>query len=483
MDFKCITGAIFGSSLLLLNQQAIAAYPHHAAKPQANPVSATDVSTANVPTRNTVAMMHQPIQMDATSFASLMEKVTKINSAKSLEPLFPCWNNMLCVSGLLDFDARYFDHAGVGFGPTATTSGTGVRPTFGPKTQQLVGSINNGNIFVDLQFPELVKIHTNIAYVNGSVYTNSYAWSPAADWGSVYRNNAGIHADELFAVFSDPSKYPVYFKVGRMYLDFGQYTPNGYGLPTISPSLTQLMTQTRTGGAQLGFVTQNGFYGSATWSMAQWSLGNLGDASRNYSGKLGYFGQVGDAHFNVNASYLWDLRDADYFNDTLDYLNRYWAGNLDPQFVPLFTMRRQGAIALHGDAKFGAFGIGIEGATALGKLSYTNNDSRLYTAGIDGSYDFCTFGHESNIDLGYQIARNSSYIDGNGTFINPPFTGFPVGPFYHNLPKYRVVGTYIFKVVKHVNTALQWVHDKDFGGAHGTGHSSNFGIFRIDLEF
>lgn len=405
-----------------------------------------------------------------------------INSVKSNEPLFSCWNGILCVSGLLDLDAVYFNSKGYVFGPAASPGGVGVRPVFGgDAVSQLIGSINNANILADLNITDFARIHSNLAYMNGAIKENSYAWHKGADWGSVYRPSASVKADELYVVFADPSKFPVYFKVGRMYLDFGTYIPNGDGLPTITPSLTQLMTQVRTGGAQLGLALQNGLYGSATWSMAQQSI--LPSAARNYSAKLGYMHQFTEGVVNANASFIWDLRDADYINDTLNYLNIDWANRWQSSFSQAYTSRKQHAFAVHLNSKYKQFGFNAEGAASTGHLNKINPDSTLWTAGADVSYDFPTFGHRSNIDLGYQIARHTMFVTGTAPGGFPPVTGATFGPFYNMLPESRIVATYIFKVAKHVNTALQWVHDQDFSGTHGTGESSDFGVFRIDLEF
>lgn len=421
-----------------------------------------------------------------TNYSQFLVWVEDINAGKSKEPLFACWRDMLCVSGLLDLDAYYFNRTGNPFGPTAATAGTGTRPVFGEKTGELLGSINNANVFVDLKFAELVRIHADIDYVNGGIKEDTYAWVPMGDIYSVYTNGASVKADELYAVFSNEMLNPLYLKIGKFYLDFGDYLPNGYGLPTIVPSLTQLMTQTRTGGAQLGFGLNNGLYGSATWSMAQESIldiGGKGIAARNYSAKLGMMRQYQKAYFNVSGSFIWDIRDTDYMNGMLYVLNNGWETSFGGSFFGPFTMKRQHAFAVHADGKYGQFGGGVEAAATTGHLNSSSENSNLWTAGADINYSFPVFGHASVIDLGYQIARHARIINGVGTLTDPPFTGFPIGPFANQFPAERYVGTYIVKIVKHVNTALQWVHDQDFGHTSGSNRASDYGVFRIDLEF
>jgi hypothetical protein len=284
-----------------------------------------------------------------------------------------------------------------------------------------------------------------------------------------------------------------------MYLDFGQYSPNGYGLPTITPSLTQLLTQVRTGGAQIGFGLVNGLYGSATWSMAQQSLGNfetLENGARNYSAQLGFMHEYMNSflrYINANVSYIWDLRDADYINASVNELNNtffdYNAMQVDFLQPLPFTTKRQHAFAAHIDTKLGAsgqFGLMAEGVAATGKMNNNNPHSSVWAAGVDASYSFPTFNHDSSIDVGYQVSGDSKFIQGdknlNGTIGPFPVT-IPFGPFGYSLPKDRVTATYIVNIFPHFNTALQWVRDWDFDQPGGTGEFSDFGILRLDFEF
>jgi hypothetical protein len=424
-----------------------------------------------------------------TNYDQFMVWAEDINGVKSNEPLFNCWNDMLCVSGLMDMDLAYFNRVANLFVTEGASAGVGVRPLFAKSVTGFLGGIDNLNLLVDFKFADMVRIHTNIAYVNASLKTDAYAFATNGDLQSVYHPGAAIKMEEAYAVFSSPNSYPVYAKMGKFYLDFGQYRPNGEALPTITPSLTQLMTQTRTGGAQFGLALENGLYGSATWSISNQSLKpllaqfNKRYASRNYSARVGMMRQYNDAYFNVNASYIWDIRDADLFVGALNVLNSYIVPALGGNFYGAFTMRRQHAYAIHGDGKYGQWGGGIEAAAVTGPLNNVNRNSNLWTAGANVNYSFPTLGHDSSIDLAYQVARHASFIQGTGVMTTFPFDGFPVGFQTNELPKNRMQVTYIAKIVKHVNAGLQWVHDKDFAPPSGTDLTSDFGVFRIDLEF
>lgn len=417
-----------------------------------------------------------------TNYDQFMVWAEDINGGKSNEPLAGCWGDTLCVGGLLDLDFLHYTRKANLLGPAASPVGVGIRPGFGPTPGGYVGSINNANIFFDVKYAGMARIHGNFAYVNGGVKTNAYAEQVNADLNTVYISAPSLKVDELYLVLSSPHSYPLYAKIGRFYLDFGNYQPNGYGLPTITPSLTQLMTQVRTGGAQVGLALENGIYGSATWSIAQQSFLSVerGTNNKNYSARLGMMRQYDNAYFNVNGSFIWDVRDADYIMGNYYVANVVLLSNISP-FYGAFGSRRQHAYAVHADGKFYQWGGGIEGMGTTGSLNPDGNGA-VWTAGANINYSFPTVGHDSSVDLSYQVARHAAIVQGTGTLVLPPFPGLTVGPISNVLPKNRVQVTYIAKVVNHINLAFQVVRDKDFAPPAGTSLTSNYYVFRIDTE-
>ncbi|MBS0287101.1 MAG: LbtU family siderophore porin [Proteobacteria bacterium] len=431
-------------------------------------------------------------------YRNFMDWVIAQNGGYSNDPLFACAEgDKFCFSGLLDLDGRYYDHHGnPGFGPQgpvdqSTLGGVGVRAAFGPPGRTVVGSINNANAFIDLHMP-YSKIHTNLAYVNGSVFTNSYTWEYGADWGSVYRLPASLKVDELYLVIANPDLLPIYFKIGRLYADFGDYIPNGYGIQTITPSLTQMMTQTRTGAGQIGLVHPSGFYGSLTMSYAAQSFAvnhrpadlvtrtGIGSNSRNISSKLGYKNTIFNISSNLNVSYMNDLRDLDYINDTLWFMQEFT--NIPLTYIENHFANKQGGLAYHADFYLCPFGLSFEGMYSTGKLNPgidTNSgewDSHVRTGGVEGWVDFKTLDRASSLRLAYQWARHTQVIGGS------IFGGRP--SFHNMLPRTRWQGTYTISVLQHINLGFQWVYDHDFDvPRNGTDMSSNLAVARIDVEF
>ncbi len=435
-------------------------------------------------------------------YTGFMSEVIAQNGGFSNEPHYPCHEeDNLCVSGLLDMDLRYYDRRGnsgqnlfniqnAAF--ASSQVGVGIRPHFGPSSRTVIGSFNNANLFMDAKIPPYATIHANLAYVNASATVDAYQFYYAADWGSVYRPAAALKVDELYFAVANPDVLPIYFKAGRMYSDFGDYIPNAYGINTIVPSLTQLLTQYRTGGGQIGLVLPNGFYGSLTMSYGQQSIdqrdepqfgaGSLKPSpnGRNWSGKLGFRNTLYGIDSNLNISLISDLRDVDYLNDTVQ-----WLALVDPNTVNtgsfVYTMVKQAGFAYHADFYLCPFGLSFEGMHAFGKMNPETFipsgywDSQIYTGGVEGRVDFKTLGHDSNFKVSYQWAGHTQVIERAAANVRTRV---------HNvLPRYRWQGTYVFNIIDHFNLGLSWVRDHDFDRLHnGIDVGSNMIVARLDME-
>ncbi len=458
------------------------------------------IQEANSAVENPQQLDSPLVSIPATSsFGTRMNEVIAQNGGRSNDPLFACdADDYFCLSGLLDLDGKYFDRKGnagtlTAFAPgfASSQTGVGLRPVFGYPIRTFTGSMNNANLFVDLKIPALMKIHTNLAYVNGSTAVVAYQAEWAADYGSVYRLPAALKVDELYLSIANADVLPIYFKVGRMYSEFGDYDPNGYGISTIVPSLTQLMTQNRTGAGQLGIIMPYGFYASGSISYAEQSIGRVVDPTgfnphrMNFSGKLGLRNTFYGVATNINISAIDDIRDVDYISDTIQQLNFQQLGyTIAPLYV--YATKKKGGAAFHADFYMCPFGLSFEGATTFGKMSpRTFNpsfgwDSHLYTAGVEGKVDFKTFDHDSNFKLGYQIARHTQIIETNNGAVTPANPNR-----VHNiLPEHRWQVTYDVNLIQHLNLGITWVRDHDFDIPHnGIAVNSNEVVARLDVEF
>jgi hypothetical protein len=420
-------------------------------------------------------------------------QIVNLNSLYSTAYNDFCFNNDLCFSGLTNIDAVYFDRLGNGAG-FGSFIGVAVRPLFGPKSVEYFGNLNNADIFIDGRVNDWTLLHFDVAYVNGSLKTRYYNHNNA-DWGDVYRNAAAIKANEAVVIFSNPEKLPFFIKFGKQYLNFGDYKP----FP-ITESLTQLITQIRTGAIIGGVVLPNGFYASANWSMANQSIdlinnfglfGGTGSKNKNWGGQVGINNVFFGVKVNANASYIADIRDADYLSGGAQTLNYDFKDVAFGTFVfanQAFVMARTPGVALHADLEKGPFGVMAEYTRALKRLNPAALNSQIYAWLIGGNVKYRILDFLNQFDVSYQRADNSNVF--NTILLNPAFPippnpfGIPV-PFTvgNVLPKSRIQLTYSVYALPNVIVSLQWLRDKDSPIAYGgTNLKSEKGAIRVSAQ-
>lgn len=431
------------------------------------------------------------------------------NSPKSYNPRQHCMTDgFICISGIANFDLLYTDHAGhTQFGiPPGSFHGLGVRPLFGTSENDIFGSINNLDLFIDGAINDWVSMHVDLAYLNGSRRAVTYSVN-SLDLSTAYRAEAGLKVNQAYVLLANPEKIPFFLQVGRYNAPFGEYDPYA-----ITPSLTQLIEQSRTGGVMLGAILQNGLYAEADWSMARQSFANVNDVyigynflanvfpggvpvnlnnkDRNFGGKIGFRGNLFNSNFhaNVNASWIADVRDSDYFQGGWDNYN------FDFKYYPFIDtilrnwfvyMKRAPGAALHGDLTYRWFEIDADYATALTPLNpQFPNNSKIWAWGVDASVSFPLFSMPSKFIAGYQRAGDSNIYGALSPFAAGPFAPiFPQLFIYGNvLPKNRYLFTYQVIVMPWVDVALQWVHDNDTPRPQGSGKGSNFIDLRLGFQ-
>ncbi|HEV2613833.1 MAG TPA: LbtU family siderophore porin [Gammaproteobacteria bacterium] len=430
------------------------------------------------------------------SFPNFYEIVTQ-NSPKSYANNNMCIDGMICFSGQMNFDLRFVERGG-GTSIPGSVLGIGTRPVFAPrqafsKTPQVLGSINNVDLFIDAAVNKWMSAHIDLAYLNGSQQTKTFAHNQV-DWGSAYRD-AALKVNQAYALFADPCVTPLFVQVGRVYLNFGDYQP----FPVIE-SLTQLLEEGRTGGVIAGAILPDGFYASGNYSMAQQSIENenvLGtsfsfagrEKERNFGGKLGFRNTVGPVFINANVSYIDDMRDMDYLNEAENVLNNDYTTIFQFGGIPvlnsgvIFNMQRAPGAAGHIDARIGRYDFGWDYVSALKDLNAAAGNSKISAWGVDGNVNFAlpVVDYPSNFDVTYQRAKNSSVYQTIPTGLGP-ITGFVATPG-NILPKLRIQSTLSTEVMRNVTLSGTFVDDKDTPiSSGGTGRWSYMYIARISVD-
>lgn len=408
-------------------------------------------------------------------------------------------SGIFCFSALANLDLVYSDRKAVDrdheFDGTGSFYGIGVNPLYGPNDVNFFGSINNIDLFIDAAVNRWINAHLDLAYLNASIFTRSYAHADT-DWNNAYRNAAGLRVNEAYFLFANPTCTPFYIQLGRFYTQFGDYEPY-----PIKQTLPQLLEQQRSGGINVGAIFNSGWFAQASWTMSQQSLDNQtgrdGTAyngtnkDRNYGGKLGFKGPISNSvQLDLNASYTADIRDSDYL--AAAYLNF----NVDEKSYDLgdFVLHNQNArfvrtpgFAAHAGVDIHNVGLYADYVTALNSLNPADlEDSHIWAMDVAANVKFCVGRFPVKLEAGYQHAGNTDVVY---TYLNdiqtPPF-GTPIGIFRygHILPEDRAVGTIWVTVMPHLTLAAQWLHDWDFSiEDKGTGRTSNFGTLRVNLDF
>lgn len=462
-----------------------------------------------------------PQELKQTYFYSIVNQNSPMSTAENEL----CLKNMLSFSSLINADLRYTDHEGAprvlaeGHG---SVWGVGTRPMFGNHSLGLYGNIKNASIFIDAKPNEWLGADLSLTYVGASSEERTYYHS-GLDFNTVYDVNAGLKVDEAIITIANPAVTPFYIRLGKQYLNsFGDYKPY-----PITQTLTQLLTQSRTGALTGGVVLPNGFYSSASWSMAQatvpvlfripnddFSLTDIRNQlpEHNYSAKIGFLKDCEDFDFNINLSYLHDIRDVDYLMGLYTFVNIALRDPAENQFVAnqIFLINRAPAVAFHLEGHWKQFGFGFESAKALRNMNLrpASSSSKIFTYGINANYSFPLFICDlpSKIDLSFQHAKsadivypifNASGITPGQQFIEQlirspvdlggvgvPGFSFPI-QISNLLPKNRFVATYTVDIWEDLFAiTFQWLHDRDFPNREaGTGNSANIGTARMTMQF
>lgn len=417
-------------------------------------------------------------------------------SPKSTADRDICIKGLLCVSGLINLDLQYFDRRGSGFIP-GSVIGVGNRPLFADNQPQLIGSINNIDLFLDAALNNWVSAHFDLAYINGSVKARGYV-DADVDWNVAYQTSAGLKVNQAYMLLANPAVTPFFFQIGRFNLNFGDYQP----FP-INETLTQLLSEVRTGGFIVGAILNNGFYASGSWSMAQQTLADFDVAgpvgannspfglsenvARNYAAKVGFRAPVRDVFVNANASWISDIRDANYINGAYAFLNQEiftdWIWQNFILVNQFFTLERASGVALHADIKINRFALGADYVSALNNLNPESEHSRISAWGVNAGVDFCPCQFPTTLTAGYQGSADADIFL---THVSPPFAGPTTpgvpAPFLPGniLPQTRYLASITTTIMPNISVAVEWLHDKDFGANHGgTGNGSNLVTMRV----
>ena len=359
------------------------------------------------------------------------------------------WQDRVTVSGMVNADAWVSGNTpalGNKFANVDTSSSMGV----------------SGALFVDAEVNCWTTAHVALNYFsdNGRI----------SDMPRINDNlNAtgnGINLDEAYITVSNFAKSPVYARVGRQYVDFGNY----YRYP-ITASFTQLLSQTRATALTVGFNDASGFQASAYLFRGIPELANANRTRLNNGGvNLSYRGAASGVHYMVDAGWINSMADVSTINATVG---------------TSYTTDKVGGLSLHGDIMYANMDASVDYVTALrnfnsADLTTSGGDARPHALAIDAGYSFASAGLPSRVGAGYNRSWQADGIGGVSS------TADSAQVWAGAMPRSRWYAQYGVEIGRNTDLTFQLVSDKNYNtpaNGSASGRTSTTGVLRLGVRF
>lgn len=330
--------------------------------------------------------------------------------------------------------------------------------------------VNDVNLLVNANLCCWSKFTLNLAYLGAPSY-----WF--MDSSSMLESNPlkvpvsvehRIFADEAYLTFADFAKYPVYFKVGKTFIPFGEYTDQHIPISIMSPA--QMLAEINAPAAILGVASDFGLYASAFGFKGDtFPSGVTTNNIRNWGAKVGYHDNLGafeapNTHFNINLSYVHNVWDSLVFtsNSKSPYklLNLRANASSEPR-------DEVGGIAGHLDVTYKAFSAYADFVGALKDMHKAyfpsipattfDGSSKFWGANVNAAYAFETMSHDSSLGVGVQFSGNGQWF-ATAQAVKDVNSGL----FSAVIPKWRALVEYQVNLCKHTDLDLVFAHGKSY---------------------
>lgn len=355
------------------------------------------------------------------------------------------WFNRISVSGQFDLDAYMSAKNNYRF------------QNNGGNTNAI--ELANANLFVDAQINDWVKTHVGLHF-DSNVDRDGLANVQEA----VYGHLRASWLDEAYVTIANFAQSPAYLRVGREYVPFGSYDTHA-----LTPSLTQMLTQTHATALQAGVVMANGFNASA-YTFNGTDLDKNQDKNRrinNFGLNVGYANSYNDVSYKASLGYIYNMADVSYIAAGRSF-------NSVEHVV--------GGISVDGSVKSGPFDGNVHYVTALKSFDILDvnhfTDGSIAGAkpsawGVDAGYSFAVAGHDSRLGLGYQRSSQANNVGPKSDEV-----------YYANygMPKQRYVAQYDVNVWKNTDLGLQVYHDRDCSDVLGDATKNTTGLVSLTVK-
>ncbi|MES2142608.1 MAG: LbtU family siderophore porin [Pseudomonadota bacterium] len=375
----------------------------------------------------------------------------------------PCgWTCRINVSGWINADAYIANRPPVflNLSPLATVpalvaNGNRLLPTAGRASDLL---LNNTNLFIDARVNNWVTANTSLVYSSVTAIPGSQGFYGIANSLLIYHpvpsgNGVTRNIDTAYATIGNFQASPIYFRVGKEYLPFGQYEPYAF---IQSENPTQLITEINATTAQLGFIARNGFYGSVYTFAGKPQLNDGGSTRRIQNGgaDLGYVFATGDGRINIDAGYIANIADS-------NFLSSYYTNSLiEGTSVPGLPNKKTSAYDVNADVQYGPFDANAHFVAATSDLMsplmlgfpnpapllpFPASLGKPNAWGVEAGYTFPMMSHESRLAIGYQQTNHLATL----------------------LPKKRIYADYMVNLSKWLDMGIALFQDRDYSFQEG----------------
>jgi hypothetical protein len=346
--------------------------------------------------------------------------------------------------------------------------------------------VNNVNVLVDATLNKWSKATLNLAY-----WGAPSAFYRTSDIAQSYHVDNRIFANEYYITFADFARSPLFAKVGKAYVPFGEY--NDQFVPWQFESPAQMIAMTNGPTAIVGVASDFGFYLSLFGLKGDTApLNSTTNNIRNFGGKIGYHDNLSrfespNTNFNVNLSYIRNIWDSQFFTANT---NSSWGVSTDN------TTQRDpvGGLGVHVDMSYKAFSAYADWVGALKNMASTYstdaysvypNSSKFWGANVNAAYAFETLSHDSSIGAGVQFSGNGQWFATAAKNGNVGVPSANKGLYDYLIPKWRGLVEYKVNLIKHTDLSLMYAHSKsyDFAADGNNGRNTNVGLARLGVRF
>ena len=340
--------------------------------------------------------------------------------------------------------------------------------------------VNNANLLADVDLGQYAQFSLNLAYLGAP--SQWYMDDDTTLTPNVVSHR--IFADEAYVTFANFTQVPLFFKVGKAYVPFGEYSEHYVPWQIESPA--QMLAESNGPTAIFGMSSNYGWYASIFALQGETTpLNSKTNNLRNWGGKLGYSNNLGyfhspDTKVNVNVSYIRNVWDSRIFTPNI---------NSPQTMTSSYSRNPVGGLSAHIDMSYKAFSAYADWVTTLKDLQSTysvtpigSGSSKFWGANVNAAYAFETLARDSSLGAGFQFSGNGEWFASSNDVKAKSEGTTSHGLFSLVIPKWRALVEYKVSLDKYADLGLVYAYSKsyDFGSNK---RSTNIGLARVAVKF